>query len=68
MYLKPSSLDQDGGRTDSYTLLFEMQFSETGKEVKRSIIRDEFFNELEIAGIERESYFDPVELGICSNL
>ena len=64
--MKPGSLDQDGGQTESQTLFFEIQFSEAFKEAKRSKIRNEFFDELEIAGIQRETYFDPVELGICS--
>ena len=43
-------------------------FSETYKEEKRAKIRNEFFYELELTGIERETYFDPVESGKCSNI
>ena len=45
-----------------------MKFLEELKEARRAKFRNDFFDELERVGIQREQYFDPVESGICSNL
>ena len=44
-----------------------MKYSEELKEARRAKFRNDFFDELERVGIEREQFFDPVESGICSN-
>ena len=45
-----------------------MNFLEELKEARRAKFRNDFFDELERVGIQREQFFDPVESGICSNL
>ena len=45
-----------------------MEFLEELKEARRAKFRNDFFDELERVGIQREQYFDPVESGIRSNL
>ena len=53
-------------KKSSFILL--MEFLEELKEARRAKFRNDFFDELERVGIQREQYFDPVESGIRSNL
>merc|ERR1712131_43817 len=59
----PNDYFDDGVRKIDFILVWtrSTKYEEAFKEAKKTKIRNEFFHGLEQAGIERESYFDPVE-------